>query len=166
MKPEEAEALGCQSQIRQETKRQSSGSKTRLRTWLELLKVARMVEAELRERLRVTFGTTLPRFDVLAALYRSEDGMRMGDLSEALMVSNGNVTGLVERLVNDGMVVRVPVDGDRRALFVRLTKKGSERFAEMARVHEAWVDEILSELSASEGQQIISLLRRVRQRKE
>ncbi len=144
-------------------RRSTSGSKTRLRTWLEILKVFRFVEAELRERLRHEFEMTLPRFDVLAALNRSKDGMRMGDLSEALMVSNGNVTGLVERLVNDGLVVRVPVDADRRALVVRLTQKGADIFAAMAEVHEGWVDELLGDLSASEARQLSSMLRRVRQ---
>ena len=115
-------------------------SKTKLKLWLSLLKTTRLIEAEIKERLRQEFQTTLPRFDVLAALYRTPKGLKMGDLSVALKVSNGNVTGIVERLVKDGLVVRVPVEGDRRALLVCLTQKGREEFSEQASVHEAWID--------------------------
>ena len=102
--------------------------KQRLRVWLRLLKIQRLMETEIRERLRVEFATTLPRFDVLAALYREEKGLKMSELSTALMVSNGNVTGIVERLVSDGLVIRVPVSGDRRAMLVRLTERGRAFF--------------------------------------
>src|SRR5262245_47708943 len=111
-------------------------SKARLRVWLRILKVSRIIERELRERLRVEFDTTLPRFDVMAALYRAEKGRNMSELSGVLRVSNGNVTGIVDRLVADGLIVRVPVEGDRRAMIVRLTKKGRTDFAELAEAHE------------------------------
>jgi len=132
--------------------------KQRLRVWLRLLKVSRQMESEIRERLRVEFGTTLPRFDVLAALYRDEKGMKMTELSAALRVSNGNVTGIVERLVADGFVIRVPVSGDRRAMIVRLTERGREAFADMARTHEGWVSGMLGSLSDGDADQLIHLL--------
>ena len=132
--------------------------KQKLRIWLRLLKISRQMEAEIRERLRVEFGTTLPRFDVLAALYREPDGMKMGALSAALMVSNGNVTGIVERLVSDGLVVRVPVSGDRRAMIVQLTQKGREDFAHMAKVHESWIASMLNMLSNEDADVLVELL--------
>lgn len=132
--------------------------KQRLRVWLRLLKISRQMEAEIRERLRVEFGTTLPRFDVLAALYREEKGLKMSALSTALRVSNGNVTGIVERLVSDGLVIRVPVSGDRRAMIVRLTERGREAFADMARTHEGWVSAMLSSLDDGDIDQLIHLL--------
>ncbi|MCB1463355.1 MAG: MarR family transcriptional regulator [Nitratireductor sp.] len=135
-----------------------AASKHRLRLWLRLLKVSRLVEGELRERLRDEFDSTLPRFDVLAALSRSEQGLKMSELSSELRVSNGNVTGIVERLVEEGLLLRVPVEGDRRATLVRLTKKGEERFAKMAMVHEGWVDAILSEISPEDAQRVTALL--------
>ena len=150
----------------QRSRRNSGASKSRLRTWLQILKASRLIENELRERLRVEFATTLPRFDVMAALFRSEDGLRMGDLSEALMVSNGNITPLVDRLVKDGMVMRVPVAADRRASAVTLTADGRAQFAIMAAAHEGWVDELLSGLSAADAQQLSQLLRQVRDREE
>ncbi len=60
----------------------------------------------MRNGLRETFDITLPRFDLLAQLDRAPDGMTMGELSDRLMVSNGNVTGLAERLVSEGLVAR------------------------------------------------------------
>ena len=133
-------------------------SKARLRLWLRLLKAQRRVEAELREKLRTEFGSTLPRFDVLSALNRSPEGLRMSELSEVLMVSNGNVTGIVERLVADGAVIRVPVDGDRRAMRVRLTDKGSAYFAKLAAEHEGWVSDLFCMFDAPEAERLASRL--------
>ena len=133
-------------------------TKQRLRIWLRLLKLSRRIESEIRERLRVEFSTTLPRFDVMAALYREKDSMKMSELSQALMVSNGNVTGIIERLVQDGLVVRVPVEGDRRAMLVRLTVSGREAFAKMAEVHEGWVSSMLGSLSDEDADRLLRLL--------
>lgn len=141
-----------------ETADSEARDKQRLRIWLRLLKISRQMEAEIRERLRVEFATTLPRFDVLAALYREREGMKMSALSAALMVSNGNVTGIVERLVSDGLVVRVPVSGDRRAMIVRLTDKGREEFAHMAGVHEGWIASMLNMLSDEDADVLVELL--------
>lgn len=135
-------------------------SRQKLRLWLRLLKTSRAVEAELRERLRLTFGTTLPKFDVMAALERQPAGLTMTELSRFLMVSNGNVTGIVDRLVAEGLVVRRAHEQDRRSTFVRLTSKGARQFAVMAKAHEAWVGEILAHISVEEAQCIIALLSR------
>ena len=83
-----------------------------------------------RERLKSQFNATLPRFDVMAALYRKPDGMLMSEISRFLMVSNGNVTGIVDRLVSDGFVARSQRNGDRRTSFISLTRKGRAAFAE------------------------------------
>lgn len=123
-----------------------NSSKERLRLWLRLLRTTRLVEAELRERLRLQFNTTLPRFDVLAALSRHPDGLKMNELSQQLKVSNGNVTGIITRLVDDGWVSRIAIADDRRATRVKLTKAGQARFTEMAAAHETWVDELFHEL--------------------
>lgn len=119
--------------------------------WLRMLKSTRQVEAQLRERLRVEFNSTLPRFDVMAALARYADGLRMSELSGVLRVSNGNVTGIVDRLAEEGVVVRVQVPGDRRASLVRMTQKGQEVFAAQAAAHEAWIDELLGAFTAEEA---------------
>jgi DNA-binding MarR family transcriptional regulator len=146
--------------------REGSASKARLRAWLQMLKLTRRMEAELRERLRREFGWTLPRFDVMAALYRAEAGMRMSELAGALVVSNGNVTALVDGLVVDGLVVRVPVAEDRRAAIVRLTQRGRERFADMARVHEGWIDDLLGGLDAAQAEALAGLVADARRARE
>ena len=138
-----------------------AASKARLRLWLKLLKATKHVEGELRENLRTTFDTTLPRFDVMAALYRTESGLKMSELSNVLRVSNGNVTGIVDRLVDDGVLVRIPVDNDRRATTVRLTKAGREQFAVMAAEHEAWIDNLLAGIAVDEVKDISDQLERI-----
>ena len=134
-------------------------SKDHLRLWLRVLKTNRLVEAELRERLRVQFDTTLPRFDVMSALYRNGQGMKMSELSRLLMVSNGNVTGIVDRLTDDGLMRREAVPGDRRAARVRLTEKGRAEFERQAAAHEAWVSELLSGLDGAGSVALIDGLR-------
>ena len=136
--------------------------KTRLRLWLNILRTTRSVENALREEMRVSYDQTLPRFEILAVLERSESGLRMSALSEKLMVSNGNVTGIVERLVQDGLVERMAVPGDKRATLARLTHKGEAVFAEMADVHERWVNELLRTVSDQEASLLIESLTEIR----
>ena len=133
-------------------------SKERLRLWLKLLKLTGGIEAELRRRLRDDHDTTLPRFDVMAALARHPDGLKMSDLSGYLKVSNGNVTGIVDRLTSEGLALRVAVPGDKRSMVARLTPKGQAAFAELATHHEAWVDELLQGLTPEDAQAVIALL--------
>lgn len=127
-----------------------SASKDRLRLWLRLLKTTRVIEAELRKNLRKEFAGTLPRFDVLAALSRFEDGLKMSAVSGILRVSTGNVTGIVDRLSDEGLVERLTVPDDRRAYLVKLTEKGRVEFAKQAQAHEAWVDDLLQGISAGD----------------
>lgn len=133
-------------------------SKERLRLWLRMLRTTRQVEAELRERLRTEFDSTLPRFDVMAALARNPDGLKMNELSQSLKVSNGNVTGIISRLVDDGWVSRIAIEGDRRATRVQLTESGQRIFATMAEAHENWVDKLFSEFSVDKAHELIELL--------
>lgn len=130
-------------------------SKQRLRLWIRILRAARAIEAEVRERLRVQFDVTLPQFDVMAALEKKPDGMTMTELSRFLMVSNGNVTGIIDRLVSDRVVVRQAPADDRRAIIVRLTPRGLKEFTAMAKAHESWVDSLLSEFDAAEASTLI-----------
>lgn len=141
-------------------------TKQRLRVWLRLLAAQRGIEARLREKLRNAHGFTLPRFDVMAALDRYRDGLRMSDLSTRLKVSNGNVTGIVDRLAAEGLVERSAVDGDRRAMLVRLTDDGIARFADMAKDHEGWVNDLLAPLGKQDLDLLIPLLDRIGDRFE
>lgn len=135
-------------------------SKQRLRVWLRLLRATRFIEGEIRERLRREMDTTLPRFDVMAALERADRPMTMTELSRYLMVSNGNVTGIIDRLVDDGLVSRVQRDEDRRSSVIALTEAGRSTFSEMADAHERWVDELLSPIGMEDAAEAIDILTR------
>ncbi|MEP3114579.1 MarR family transcriptional regulator [Nisaea sp.] len=136
--------------------------KERLRLWLCLLRTTRFVENALREEMRLAYGHTLPRFDVLASLDRCQEGLQMSELSQQLMVSNGNVTGIVERLVQDGLVERAAVAHDKRATLVRLTAVGRQEFAEMAAAHEGWVDGLLASLTPEDAALVSGRLNEIR----
>jgi DNA-binding MarR family transcriptional regulator len=140
----------------------SKGSKERLRLWIRLLRASRTIEAELRDRLKKEFDTTLPRFDVMAALYRAPEGMLMSDLSRFLLVSNGNVTGIVDRLVSEGFVLRARRNGDRRTSIVRLTRAGSDLFRAMASAHEEWIGELLGDVSGNDTRRLAAMLKSFR----
>jgi len=133
-------------------------SKQRLRLWIRLLRSARAIEGEIRERLRKEFTVTLPQFDVMAALARKEAGMSMTELSRMLMVSNGNVTGIIDRLAAEKLVLRQAPANDRRSYIVRLTPKGAAQFAVIAKAHEGWVDELLLDIDATAAETIIHQL--------
>ncbi len=145
-------------------RRAETGNKRKLRLWLRLLRVTHGIEVELRRRFAAAFATTLPKFDVMAALARAKTGMNMTELSRQLMVSNGNVTGIIDRLVAEGMVERLAQVGDRRATFVRLTEQGSARFAAMAEAHAHWIGAILANYSGAEVESLFALLARARPR--
>lgn len=140
--------------------------KARLRLWVRLLRLSRSVEGELRERLKSRFATTLPRFDVMAALWRAPGGMMMSELSRFLLVSNGNVTGIVDRLVAEGLVARAAREGDRRASVVRLTEAGRDAFAAMAEAHARWIDELLGGIAPAEAEAVAETLAMFRSRWE
>ncbi len=142
--------------------RQDSDSKARLRLWIRLIRASRLIEGVARKRLKSQFNATLPRFDVMAALYRKPDGMLMSEISRFLMVSNGNVTGIVDRLVSDRFVARSQRDGDRRTSFISLTRKGRAAFSDMAAAHERWVDELLGGLTVRDAEQMSAKLKSFR----
>ena len=133
-----------------------------VRLWLRLLTCATMIEGEVRTRLRARFDVTLPRFDLLAQLEKTVDGMTLGELSQRMMVSNGNITGLVETLVARGSVERVAHPTDRRAAFVRLTQAGRHDFAKMAFHHAAWIAEIFKSVPQGELATLMGMLGRLK----
>jgi DNA-binding MarR family transcriptional regulator len=137
-----------------------TGSKDRLRMWIRLLRVMRSAENELREHLRLHHNTTLPRFDVAAALHRNRNGLTMTELSRLLLVSNGNSTQVVERMVSDGLVVRSFTQDDRRAVRVLLSAEGARQFEAWAAGHEAEVDRIFHDLSAEEANMVTAMFAR------
>jgi len=129
-----------------------------LRLWLRLLTCTTMIEGEVRGRLRERFDVTLPRFDLMAQLDKAPDGMTLSDVSKRMMVSNGNITGLVERLVQSGHVDRRTSDVDRRVQMIRLTKSGRAEFRKMAAEHEIWIADMFADLGEKDLRELMRLL--------
>ena len=124
--------------------------KAELRLWLRLLSSTNLISTEVRRRLRTQFDVTLPRFDLMAQLDREKEGLRLGELSKRMMVTNGNVTGLVERLMKEGLIRRESVGGDRRVGLVTLTRAGRAAFSRMAAAHELWLAELFADLAPAD----------------
>jgi DNA-binding MarR family transcriptional regulator len=133
-----------------------------LRIWLRLLTCTQLIERRVRSGLREEFGTTLPRFDLMAQLERRREGLKMNELSRLLMVTGGNVTAIVDQLEKEGMVERLDEPDDRRAFRIRLTPTGEKSFAEMARTHEQWIVGLLGGLSRREQDELLRLLAKVK----
>jgi DNA-binding MarR family transcriptional regulator len=136
--------------------------KTELRLWLRLLTCTTLIENEVRRRLRDNFDITLPRFDLLAQLDRAPNGMTLGELSQRMMVSNGNITGLVDRLVEQGLIRRRPLPNDRRVQ-ISLTPEGQREFRAMARVNADWVGEIFEGLTPKDIEALMPLLAKTKE---
>ncbi len=141
---------------------EAEGHKQELRLWLRLLTCSTMIEREIRRRLRARFEITLPRFDLLAQLEKAPDGMTLGALSQRMMVSNGNVTGLIKLLVDQGSVESFSDPADRRATYVRLTATGHRSFAKMAAVHGDWIAELVAGLDAADMRRLMDGLGRLK----
>ncbi len=134
-----------------------------LRLWLRLMTCTQLVEKRVRLQLRERFDTTLPRFDLMAQLERAPDGLKMNELSRRMMVTGGNVTGITDQLVAEGLVDRVDVEGDRRAYRVRLTAKGRKMFNDMASEHERWIVEAFAGLNDKDIASLHRLLGKVKE---
>jgi DNA-binding MarR family transcriptional regulator len=143
--------------------RLEDGDHQALKLWLRLLACTTRVEAVIRNRLRSEFGTTLPRFDLLAQLEREPAGLTMGELSARMMVTGGNVTGIVDQLEAEGLVVRNEHPSDRRAFRVQLTPAGRRQFRRMAAVHEGWIVELFDGWSPAQKAQVQALLGTLKQ---
>ena len=133
-----------------------------LRLWLRLLTCTQLIEKQVRSHLRAQFDTTLPRFDLMAQLERAPDGMKMKELSRRMMVTSGNITGITDQLVAEGLVERIEVEGDRRAYRVRLTARGRKQFNDMAHQHEEWIVQAFSGLSDKDMATLHRLLGKVK----
>ena len=136
-------------------------SKRRLKMWIRLLGVTRAAEEQLRDYLRITHDTTLPRFDVMAALWRRRDGVTMSELSRMLLVSNGNATTVVDRLERDGLVRRSPSETDRRTVYVALTEAGAQAFEGWGAGHEAELSRIFDDMDEADLDALTAILKRM-----
>jgi DNA-binding MarR family transcriptional regulator len=137
--------------------------KAAIRTWLRMLTSAQLIEKSLRAQLRIDYSSTLPRFDVMATLDHFDRPMTMGELSSQLMVSDGNVTHVVNRLKEDGLIKRKIKKGDKRTFFVSLSDKGKEEFSKQAIVHEQWIEDLFSSLGEDDMNTLWTILGSLRE---
>ena len=148
-----SEALNADHEFRAHADQHAS-----LRLWLRLLSCTTRVEDKIRQKLRESFGITLPRFDLMAQLERHPDGLTMGELSRRMMVTGGNITTIVDQLEREKLVVREVGVNDRRSFTVKLTQAGRDAFADMAIAHEAWVADLFEGLSVNQQTELYTLL--------
>jgi DNA-binding MarR family transcriptional regulator len=128
-----------------------------VRLWLRLLSCTMAIEKDVQRRFAAR-GATLARFDVLAALDRHKQGMTMGALSRALLVSNGNATQLVQKLSRDGLVRMRTDPEDRRSSIVGLTARGRADFAGLAAAHHDWIDALVAGMDAGSRENLYQAL--------
>ncbi|HEY4374114.1 MAG TPA: MarR family transcriptional regulator [Burkholderiales bacterium] len=157
-----AEARSEEDAVLDQESRLIEGDHEALRLWLRLLTCTNLIEAQIRADLRADFQCTLPRFDLMAQLYRHPGGMKMGELSRRLMVTGGNVTGIADQLVKEGLVQRETDASDRRAFLLKLTPTGRKSFAKMAAQHEQWVVSLVGGLTETERHALHGLLGRLK----
>ena len=145
--------------------RETADTDGRLQTrlWLRLLTCTQLIETEIRGRLRAGFETTLPRFDVLAQLHAAGTALTMGELSERLMVTTGNVTGLIDAMQQDGLVARQPNPADRRSTLIAATEAGQALFDRMAPAHRHWIEALTSGLTRAEMVLLFELLGKLKE---
>jgi DNA-binding MarR family transcriptional regulator len=139
-------------------KHEGATAQTEVRVWLRLLSCATIIEKRLRRRFVARFDTTLPRFDVMAALERHPEGISMGELSRSLLVSNGNVTALVRQLQSDGFTTVRPDPRDGRSSIVALTEQGRRHFAELAAAHRTWIKRMFAGIPRADQKALYDLL--------
>jgi DNA-binding MarR family transcriptional regulator len=129
-----------------------------LRLWLRMMAVHKLITNEARRRLRVSFNMSLSRFDLMAQLDSAAGGLRMGEISNRLMVTTGNITGLTDELEAEGLVERCADPRSRRALLVRLTPKGRKLFRAAAKANEEWIAEFFSALAPKDKRAVFAIL--------
>jgi DNA-binding MarR family transcriptional regulator len=137
-------------------------SHDQLRLWLRLFSTARLIENDVRRHLLQEFDTTFPRFDILSQIERVPGGLNLGELSQRLMVSPGNITAVIKRLTEDGLILRLQNPDDRRETFIQMTPLGRARFAEMAQAHEGWIRRLTQGIQPDEARALLSLLQKLK----
>ena len=134
-----------------------------IKLWLELSRSSSDLEKIMDGNLRRDFGQSMSRFDVLSQLERADgEGLAIGQLAGKLIASKGNITGLLTRMENEGLLERRPLPNDRRSVQVHITPKGLALFQTMARAHAQWAETALCDLSIKDMRALLDLLQKAR----
>ena len=123
-------------------------SSSTARVWFRMLRLHQSLYSEIASRLRV-IGLSVPQFDVLSTLTERE-GMSQRELAERLYVTKGNVSGLIDRLVEAKLVERHSIPEDRRSHALHLTDEGKRLAALGMAAHEHFIGETLGKLAKSD----------------
>jgi DNA-binding MarR family transcriptional regulator len=134
-------------------------NKTALKLWLQLARTSAILQNEINTRFRTRYGQSMTRFDVMSQLARAGDNaLGVSALSASLIASSGNITRLLDRMQNEGLVHRQPAPNDRRGIIIQLTGKGQQLFAQMAISHEQWITTLLKKAPKAEQQVLLNAL--------
>lgn len=118
------------------------------RVWFRMIRLHQALYNEIAGRLRV-IGLSVPQFDVLSTL-TERAGMSQRELAERLYVTKGNVSGLIDRLVEAGLVERHSIPEDRRSHALHLTAEGKRLAALGMTAQVRFIDETLGTLPQGE----------------
>jgi len=120
-----------------------AGDRNELRAWFRLLLIHKTISRKISTRFRSEFKISTARFDTLAQLSAAGGEMTMGELSEQLMVTSGNVTGVIDGMAADKLVVRRRHDTDRRSIVIAMTPKGRKLFSKVRTALSKWMGEAM-----------------------
>jgi len=103
---------------------------------------------------------TVPQLEIIGCLAPSK-GLSLNELAERLLVTGGNVTGLIDRLERDGYVLRERNDEDRRIIYAKLTPKGKEIWHMIMPRYQACISDLMMGLTAEEKKILSRLLKKL-----
>ncbi len=137
--------------------------KESLKLWIELIRYSSKLEQIIDDKLRKNHGQNISRFDVLSQLIReTNQGLNVGELAQRLIASKGNITGLLDRMQKDGLLIKQPKPEDRRSYIINITEKGSTLFKEMAENNADWVAEALQSIDIDHMKEFTTFLSKAR----
>jgi DNA-binding MarR family transcriptional regulator len=132
------------------------------RAWLELVRCFTSVERVLMRHFAQEFNSSLPRYDVLTALALTDGGLTMGELAAKLMVTKGNITGVVRRLQDDGLVRKATSKTDRRIQVVSISAKGRRLWGQMHDDYDRIISDVMRARTASDVRKLTQELEKMR----
>ena len=142
---------------------QTERSSDSLKLWIELIRCSNILERHVDKNLRQHHGQSISRFDVLSQLERvTDEGLTVGELGQKLIASKGNITGLVNRMIKDGLVTKESKADDRRCFQVKISKEGLTLFKKMANDHASWIESSFSALNIDSMKNMTRLLAETR----
>lgn len=137
----------------------SASQETALRLWIALARCyatySKAVSCKIQE-----YGLTPPQFGIIEALHHLGP-LSLGELADKLLVTGGNVTYVMDRLEEQGLVVRERSPADRRIVQAKLTPRGKELIGRVFPEHAIYIEELASHLDPAEREELRRLLKKL-----